>query len=123
MKIVFWRSAPITADDSRISLSDNAARVWFKEIALEFTRSYVSFFFATNLIWLYAKSNNENPDLRPIEFKWDFSLKLRPVFDKWWYIGSRHGYYDGTHCSYHFGPFVYYTNTNVDCKKCDPYDW
>lgn len=119
MKIVFWRSAPITTDDSRLSVDKNVTRVWFKELALEYACSRISLFYAKNLLWLHSNSNNENVRVQLVEINWDISLKLRPIFDKWWRFGSDHGYYDGPHCCYHIGPFVYYTNTNLNCKKCN----
>lgn len=34
-----------------------------------------------------------------------------------WRFGQDHGWYDGPHCSYRFGPFEF-TESWSDCKKC-----
>lgn len=122
MKIVFWRSAPITADDSRLSAWGDrlsSARVWFKEIALKIDRKSISFSFITYLKWLNGKADNSNVEPRPVNFKWEFSIKLKPSIDNWCKIGSYHAWYDGPHCVYYFGPFQYYTTDNMYCEKCD----
>lgn len=42
-----------------------------------------------------------------------FSINLK----NWKIIGQDHGWYDGPHCTYHFGPF-FITWDNNNCKKC-----
>lgn len=36
-----------------------------------------------------------------------------------WECSIWHGYYDGPHCSYNFGPFSFHNNVWLQCRKCE----
>jgi hypothetical protein len=67
------------------------------------------------IIRFQGKDRYENP--RSVRM-YGLTVILNPYE---WIFSQKHLYYDGPHCFYHFGPFVWVSDGNDwDCEKCMP---